>query len=923
MLPATGEWPGRPAARRGRFPRPGAIGPGMNSGGLPATTSPSVQPDRLQAPPASRNCLDLGALAALVGKPQSLSRHLAGARKEADAQLARAFVNGTDIRELVRARAWVIEQLVLTAWQVLAPDGQGLELVAVGGFGRGEMHPHSDADLLILRPDGPEQPAPAGLEDFVRVLWDADLHPGHGVRTVAECADQARDDVTVATNLMESRLLDGAGCLYAAVRKATDAPALWPANEFFAAKSAEQAARHDQFEDTVYNLEPDIKNGPGGLRDIQMIAWVARRHFGTSTLHGLVEHDFLTEREHEELVEARNRLWAIRWALHDESGRNEERLLFEYQRKLAARFGFGQSNGNQAVEAFMQLYYRTVIRVERLNEQLLQIFEEELLAGRKHLPSGAIDEHFRITHGYLELVDDQAFVRQPDLLLRLFLTLADHPEIRGVRASTIRLIREHLYLIDEEFRDDSANLNLFFELLKHERRVYSQLERMNRYGVLAALIPAFAGITGRMQFDLFHVYTVDQHILFVIRNLRRFAYGKYPEVFAHAGKIFGRIERPEVLYLAALFHDIAKGRGGDHSELGAEDARRFLDRLDIPEADRDLVVWLVEDHLLMSMTAQRRDIGDPEVVNHFARRVGTLRRLDHLYVLTVADIAATSPKLWNSWKDSLLWELYLAAGEALKAGPDGAVDPADLADRVKAEARGLLAEEGWTGARIESLWETLPATSFLRLDAGQLSWTTAESLRSPARPLVSTRALEEKGITEVFVHAADFDGLFAVITRELDRMELDVLAARIATTSDGISWDVFQIMDANGHRLNDSDAERLARSLKWQLAEKSVRDLPTRPVPRRLRPFMQRSEISMATSGQRTRLEIAATDRPGLLSAMATALVACGLQVHDARIATFGQRVEDVFMITRRDGSPLDAADREKLEAELRERLDP
>nr|WP_277347501.1 [protein-PII] uridylyltransferase [Wenzhouxiangella sp. XN79A] len=840
--------------------------------------------------------------------------------------MADAFAVGTDIRELVRARAWVIEQLVLTAWRALIPGQARLELLAVGGFGRGEMHPHSDTDLLILRPDPGDRAADepiAALEDFIRVLWDADLHPGHGVRTVAECVAAARDDVGVATNLMESRLLDGDGSLFQAMREATDAPALWPANLFFSAKFDEQQQRHDQHEDTVYNLEPDLKSGPGGLRDVQMIAWVTHRHFGTSTLHGLVEHDFLTEREHDELVESRNRLWAIRWALHQIAGRAEERLLFDYQRKLAARFGFDDPDGNAAVEAFMQTYYRTVMRIERLNEQLLQIFEEELLAGRTHLPSYAIDATFRVTHGYLELVDEQAFVRRPELLLELFLVLADDDRIRGVRASTIRLIREHLYLIDEDFRNEPANLGRFLALLRRERRVYSQLERMSRYGVLAALLPAFGAITGRMQFDLFHVYTVDQHILFVIRNLRRIADGKYPEAFAHVQSVFRRIERPEVLYLAALFHDIAKGRGGDHSELGADDARAFLDRLDLPQADRDLVVWMVEDHLLMSMTAQRRDITDPAVIDEFARAVVGQRRLDHLYVLTVADIAATRPKLWNSWKDSLLWELYNAASERLAEGEAGLQDRAELADEVRREARALLLDRGFEAGAVDDLIDQLPIDGLARLDADQLAWSAGRVLGTEQRPFVACRALPDKGISEVFVHAGDFDGLFAITAREFDRMELNVLAARIATTRDHRSWNIFQLMDANGGAMNPSDTARLERALSEQLGRRDIRALPGRPIPRRLRHFLTRAEITMEPAGGLTRLEIATTDRPGLLSAIAEALLAADLRLHDARVATFGQRVEDVFTISDRDGRALDDARARDLEARLRARLDP
>jgi len=878
--------------------------------------------DRLLAPPASRNCLDLNALEGLLGEPGRISIALGEARRNADEVLAAAFERKTDIRDLVQARAWVIEQLVLTAWHGLVGEDSGLELIAVGGFGRGELHPHSDADLLILCPDAAERPD-AALEDFVRALWDADLHPGHGVRTVAESIEQAGADVSVATNLMESRLVDGSGELYAQMREATDAPALWPADEFFAAKSKEQQQRHDQFEDTVYNLEPDLKSGPGGLRDIQMVAWVAQRHFGTSTLHGLVENDFLSEREHEELVKARNRLWEIRWALHEVSGRAEERLLFDYQRKLAATFGFEAPDDNSAVEAFMQRYYRTVMHVERLNEQMLQIFEEELLSGRRHLPSAGIDAHFHLRHGYLELIDEQGFVRQPDLLLRLFLVLADNPQIRGVRASTIRLIREHLYLIDEDFRGDPDNLALFLDLLRRERRVYSQLERMNRYGVLAALIPSFGRITGRMQFDLFHVYTVDQHILFVIRNLRRIATGRNPELFSNATEIFQRIERPEVLYLAALFHDIAKGRGGDHSELGAEEARSFVDALDMPEEDRDLVCWLVENHLLMSMTAQRRDISDPAVVEEFAQGVMNMRYLEHLFVLTVADIAATRPKLWNSWKDSLLRELFVATEEYFRAGPEETHDKAELARELCAEAASMLAEGGFAPDAVQACLARLPTDAIVRLDADQLAWSVEQVLEDSGIPKVACRNLPHKGITEVFVFADDFDGLFALTAREFDRMELNVLAARISTTADAHSWNLFQIMDANARALNASDTARLEEAVFEQLGQRDIRPLPGRPIPRRLRHFMRRSEISFAASAGMSRLEIATTDRPGLLSAIAESLLGAGVRLHDARIATFGQRVEDVFLISTLEGNALDEPARTELEAELRKRLDP
>lgn len=879
--------------------------------------------ERLSAVPATRHCLDLAALSRLGTDAGALAAALRSSSQHADQVLHAAFVADTDIRELVHARAWVLEQLVLTAWERLAPVDGLLELCAVGGFGRAELHPHSDVDLLILRPDDESAPLDA-IETFVQVLWDADLHPGHSVRTVNECVAEAAGDVGVATNLMEARLLSGSGECLRQVREATGPPAMWPADEFYAAKCVEQEARHEQYEDTIYNLEPNLKDGPGGLRDTQMIGWVTHRHFGTSTLHGLVEHGFLSEREHGDLVAGRDHLWTLRWALHELAGRAEERLLFEHQRRLAERFGFGDcSQSNRPIEQFMQHYYRNVMQLARLNERLLQSFDEELLVGRRHLPSADIDEHFRLRHGYLELKDQHAFVLEPKLLMRLFVVLSENPEIRGVRAATIRLVREHLYLIDQDFRTDPEVTALFLKLLRSPRLVYNQLARMSRYGVLGALIPEFGQITGRMQFDLFHVYTVDQHTLFLVRNLRQFAYAKNPEQFGHAIEIFKRIERPEVLYLGGLFHDIAKGRGGDHSELGAQDAREFVDRLELAEEDRELIVWLVLEHLLMSRTSQREDISDPEIVNRFAARVGTQRRLDHLFVLTVADIAATSPKLWNSWKDSLLWELYLATREALSRGLEHPVDREASVAETRSAALAELIRGGAAERAVEALWAQLPDAAFLRLDEEQVAWVTGEVLAAEALPLVVCRNLVDKGISEVFVHAEDFAGLFALVARELDRMQLNVLAARIVTSRDARSWDIFQVMDANHQPLNPSDAARLESSLVEQLSVRKARPLPPRPLPRRLKPFIEPVEIKLATREGLTALDIVATDRPGLLSAIAEAMVSEGVVLLDARVATFGQRVEDVFLIANADGQALDQAQCQALETELRRRLDP
>ncbi|NEP60066.1 MAG: [protein-PII] uridylyltransferase [Symploca sp. SIO2G7] len=896
--------------------------------------------NRLIAPPVSRNCLDLKALAELAKKTDQLSTRLGQASQQAQQKLAEEFTNGAEVSELVQARAWVVEQLVLTAWSALIDEDTALALVAVGGFGRGEMHPYSDVDVLILQADQQrvsvnektKQPGLGAIEQFVRVLWDAGLNPGHGVRTVTDCLAEAVKDVTVATNLMEARLIEGSEALFDQMLKATSAQSIWPSDEFFAAKLAEQEKRHDDFEDTVYNLEPNIKSGPGGLRDVQTIAWVAHRHFGTSTLHGLVDHGFLSEREHEQLVNARQHLWAIRWALHQTSGQAEEQLLFEHQRTLARVFGFDQAKSNASVEQFMQRYYRTAMRIERLNEQLLQMFEEELLSAREHLPSAEIDQHFRQYHGYLEVTDDQVFVRHPELLLKVFLVLADHQTIRGVRASTIRLIRDHLYLIDTAFCSQTEHWALFLQLLGKKRRVYSQLERMNRYGVLAALIPGFAEITGRMQFDLFHVYTVDQHILFVIRNLRRFARGNQASDFSRPIKIFQRIQKPETLYLAALFHDIAKGRGGDHSTLGAIEARAWVQRLPLPPGQRELTVWLVENHLVMSMTAQRQDISDPAVVDAFAEKVGSRERLNYLYLLTAADISATRPKLWNSWKDALLWRLFEQTEERLEVGLNHPINTNDRCQQIRDEALSWLIQRDDAAADASrsypDLWSSLPQSALIRMEPDQLAWSSAQILKHASQstaPLVAQRRLVNKQITELLIYCDDFDGLFAIASQQLDRMRINVLAARIATTHEGMAWNLFQLQDAQHLPLNASDAARLEQEMMEKLVHRNFEPLVARALPRRVRTFINPSEIRLDNdaTGSKTRLEIASTDRPGLLSLIARALFEVDVRLLDARIVTFGQRVDDIFVLESRNGECLSVEQRCKLEQRLRELLDP
>jgi [protein-PII] uridylyltransferase len=704
----------------------------------------------------------------------------------------------------------------------------------------------------------------------------------------------------------------------------TSAEKIWSGREFFEAKYEEQKQRHERYHETAYNLEPNIKEGPGGLRDIQMISWVAHRHFGSETLHGLVEHGFLNPAEHRDLVGGQHFLWRVRFALHLLAGRAEDRLLFDFQRQIADRFGFVDGETNMAVEQFMQLYYRTVMRLERLNESLLQLFQEALLSsGRDEVV--VLNDDFQARNGFVELRSKSVFADRPVALMELFVLLAREESLAGATAATIRSIREHLYLVDDDFRCNPQVNACFLELLRQPEGVYTQLRRMNRYGLLAALIPVFGNIVGRMQYDLFHVYTVDQHTLFVVRNLRRFAYGKYKDRFPYARSVFKRIAKPELLYLAAIFHDIAKGRGGDHSELGAVDAEAFCAMLDIEPWEREMVSWLVRYHLMMSQTSQRKDLSDPKNIQAFAELVGNTRNLDHLYLLTVADIAGTSPDLWNNWKNKLLWDLYLAAGDALRRGLENPIKRATRIRETRASAQSRLVRRGANNEAINRLWATLPEYAFWRLSPDQLEWTTECVVNQTGHEsCIAIRPVQPHGVSDLLVCVPDHPGLFASITSVLDEMGLDVMSARVLTTSDGWSFDLFQLMDAQGDILNEADESELIRRLESATSGRKLRSPVKRTLPRRLRHFTPdiRVRFQKDPDGGGSVLHINCTDRPGLLSRIAAAIFEMKAQVHNARIATFGERVEDTFLISNEQGQPLSREAREALVEALKRNIE-
>jgi [protein-PII] uridylyltransferase len=820
------------------------------------------------------------------------------------------FVADEPIEDLVRDRAKLVDIALRAAWVNHAGKFAGdLALIAVGGYGRGELHPSSDIDIMVLLPKSDSADWQPDIERFLTFLWDIGLEVGHSVRSIDDCQRESLADISVATTLFEARLLFGPEPLFAGMRRALAPDRLWSSQDFFEAKCKEQTERHHRYFDTAYNLEPNVKSSPGGLRDIQTIGWVAKRHFGTDTLDELVAHGFLTREELRKLKAGQSFLWKVRFGLHVLTGRREDRLLFDYQIKLAKLFGYEDASFTLAVEQLMQKYYRTVMDVSLLNEMLLQLFREAILTqSATPLP---INARFQIRNDYLEVTHPEVFARYPSALLELFVLLQQHPELRGVRAETIRLIGTHVWLIDEEFRQNPRHHRLFIEILCAPVGVTHELRRMNLYGVLGRYIPSFGRVVGRMQYDLFHAYTVDAHTLFVVSNLRRLAMPKFNEEFPALSQIMQSLPRQEIAYLAALFHDIAKGRGGDHSELGAVDAEAFCLEQGLGRYEARLVAWLVRNHLILSITSQKKDISDPDIIQEFARRVGDQVHLDYLYVLTVADVRGTNPKLWNSWKARLFEEFYERTKRALRRGLETPIDQDELIRETQAQALSIVSESV-TSTQALGVWTQWTEAYFLRYTAEEIAWHTALLATRKAdddSPLVAIRQLTDRGGTAVLTYTPRRLRSFARTTGVLDQMGLNVVDARLITSANGFSLETYEVLEDNGAVIADATRVREIERGLWN-ALKQVEDSPpavTRRAPRQVRMFYTPTQINFSVDNrnERTILELIAADRPGLLSEVGKVFRAERIAINGAKIMTVGERAEDVFYITGADGGLL------------------
>jgi len=845
-------------------------------------------------------------------------------------QFDNRFHEGENIRHLVNDRAGFIDRLLHHAWHRFQWS-KDIALIAVGGYGRYELHPHSDIDLLILCHDELSDSDKKSVESFITFLWDLQLRIGHSVRTIQECINVARDDITIATNLLECRTLEGNIVLRPELRKELDKQNIWPSHEFFRAKWDEQIARHAKHNNTEYNLEPNVKNAPGGLRDIQTIVWVAKRYFNVTEVRELVDREeFLLESEYNILRRGEEELWRVRYGLHILTGREEDRLLFEHQRALAIEFGFVDNEKNMAVEQFMKRYYRAVIALRELNDMLLHYLDEKIFRADHEKIITPINTRFQICNDYIEVTHPNVFHEDPSALLEIFVLMGLDPSIKGVRASTIRLIRESRVLINTEFLAEKKNTDLFIQFMQSPHQLAVHLKHMKRYGVLGRYLPEFGEITGQMQHDLFHIYTVDAHTLLLITYLRRFRHKEAEKDFPIAAHIIRRLQKPELLYIAGLFHDIGKGRGGDHSQVGAVDAQNFCERHGLSRWDTNLIVWLVRKHLLMSSIAQRQDISDPEVIHKFALEMGDQLHLDYLYTLTVADVNATNPTLWSSWKASLMRQLYLETKLALRRGLENTVDKQNWIEDTQKAVLRRLTSKGFNETQIRNLWQGYRDDYFMRESPADIVWHMQAILKHNAEvtdatregssientaPLILIRNPQTRfveGATQIFIRTLEKPNLFAAIVTTLDHLNLNIQDAKLYSAGKGIANYTFYVLNENlapiGH-----DAERrsqIRRALRTELNQLDAADYPSivqRRTPRQLQYFSMptRTSLNNDIKTGATVLEVISPDRPGLLARIALVFLQFNIRLQNAKIATLGERVEDAFFITDQQGNPL------------------
>ena len=808
------------------------------------------------------------------------------------------------VHAVLRQISALADETLIALWTD-AGFGNSLTLAAVGGFGRGELFPYSDVDVLLLLPDAnASQVEPARIEAFIGNCWDAGLEIGSSVRTLVECLDEAARDVTVQTSLLEARLITGDKKLFTNFRKqffsAIDAKA------FLAAKSQEMRHRHHKFDDTPYALEPNCKESPGGLRDLQSILWVTKAAGFGNRWEDLSKNGLATPFEVRQIKRNEALLSLIRARLHVTANRREDRLVFDLQTAVAATFGYVGESQRKASEALMRRYYWAAKAVTQLS-QILMLNIAERLQPQAEQPT-RINDRFLEKAGMIEVASDDLYLKDPHAILETFLLYQKTIGVKGLSARTLRALYNARQVMDSKFRNDRINHVTFMRMLLEPRGITHAFRLMNQTSVLGRYLRVFRSIVGQMQHDLFHVYTVDQHILMVLRNIRRFFIAEHAHEYPFCSQLAAGWDKPWVLYVAALFHDIAKGRGGDHSTLGARDVARFCRQHGIEREDSRLIEFLVTEHLTMSTVAQKRDLSDPEVIAAFAKRVGSERYLTALYLLTIADIRGTSPRVWNAWKGKLLEDLYRATSRVLGGHMP---DPDAEVEARKREALVELALRAMPFESHKQLWETLDVGYFMRHDASEIAWHTKQLSRHvrlqaapidpAAAPIVRARLSPIGEGLQVVVYTPDQQDLFARICGYFEQSSFSILDAKVHTTSTGYALDTFQVVTTFAPEHYRDLISMVETGLTTTLAEAGALPAPGKGrVSRRVRSFPIQPRISLTPDdkAQHWLLNISASDRAGLLYSVARVLAHHQLNLQYAKVTTLGERVEDTFLIS-------------------------
>ena len=826
-----------------------------------------------------------------------------------------AFFQYKNTAQLLKKNTQIIDVLLTQIW-LQANIHNDVCLIAVGGYGRQELFPFSDIDLLFLLPNQHDAALNQQIEVVIGLLWDIGLNVGHSVRTLDECINEAAQDVTVQTNLLESRLLMGDKVNYQLLTlKIND---LMQPAAFFIAKFKEQDNRHAKFNDTAYSLEPNIKESPGGLRDLHIILWLAQSQNLGKNWSELAKNKLITSLELRQIKRHERNLQTLRIRLHYLAKRREDRLLFDFQNELAINLGYATTHRKRASEQLMQSYYRSVKYIILINDILVKTLESTLSkVAPIILP---INTRFEAHNGLLVAKSAKLLQRQPTAILESFLLLQQHPDLTGMSADLLRELQRVKKLVNRDFRDSADNKAMFLNILSQPNGVNHSLRRMNDCGILGQYIPAFGKIIGQMQHDLFHVYTVDEHILNVLANLRRFAKPELKHEFPLCSALFAAFEKPHLLYLAALFHDIAKGRGGDHSSLGTLDAKRFCKLHGLPKEESSLVAWLVEAHLKMSSTAQKMDLSDPAVIEQFAQFVKTEKRLQALYLLTVADIRGTSPVVWNAWKARLLESLFYATKRVLN---DENFSVQQTIALRQLEAANKLAKYGLQAKSYQALWDNVGAAYFVRFEPDEIAWQSR--LLTPHvhanEPIVRARLSPSGDGIQVMIYTLDLEDLFARICNFFDRMAYSIVQAKIYTTNHGYALNSFIVLDESGKSVSYSG---LLKFIEAELTEKISTAAPIEVplsgrVSRQVKhmPFITQVIISAEAASYQHTLELITADRPGLLAKIAFIFLQLNVDLHNAKINTLGNRVEDSFLISAKHKKQLNTAQLDALSAHL------